>query len=108
MIRTPSLLFVIAISLVAIMVSVFALMVLKRVSESPNTVEAKLKLKPGETHTDFKILTVANTLLTITLIGYVVGGLLAFEELLEVMEIAMVFMTLPIAVVFYKIWRRMQ
>lgn len=83
------------------------LLVLKQVSEKPQTVEAKLRLKPHETHTDFKILTVSSALLTLNLFAYGTGGYLGIEPVLLVSEGLFVVFSLPVALVFYKIWKRM-
>ena len=101
--RTPSTFFVIAISLTAVLVAVSALMLLNRVSQNPKTVQAKLKLQPGETRTDFKILTFANLMIGLTLLGYGFAGYKQLDNVLIGLEILLVLFTVPVAVVFYKI-----
>jgi len=106
--RTQPTFYMMMVSSLAVVVSVLALMVLRRISRDPKTAEAKIKLRPGETHKDFKILIGVNSLFFLALLGYVYAGYYKLEVLAVSMELIMFVAVIPVALVFYRIVRRLK
>lgn len=106
--RAPPEIFVIAMSLAGVLVAIFSILVLKRIRENPEVVEARLKLKPEGTLSDFKQLFLANTLLAFFFAAYTITGYLGNDLGIIATEILLAVPVIIVAKVFLDIWRRIK
>ena len=104
--RNPPELFIVFISLSGLAFGVFALMLLRKLDQSPDTSSARIKLSPEKTAQDFRLLVSTDTLVAISLLIYGLAGALAFENLLRLAEWAMVLFSVPPVYAFFRLWRR--
>jgi hypothetical protein len=106
-VRTPPQLFIIAISISGVVFGAFALLLLRKILESPETASARIKLEPDKTATDFKILMISNALIAVFMAIYGLGGFFEAEMALSSVEWSLVVLSAPPVAVFLRLWRRM-